>query len=645
MKTLVQRLLLLVPLVVAALLLAAPDTATSRSDWGDVLKRLGPPPSDKDLAVPAGIVAAIEAPAVAPASPVVAAIAAPVERMGGPVATPETKPEVAVSMPAPAALVAVDTPVSLGHFVSADSFATTANSDLYVEINYQDEPLPNVLRRLARATGENFIMPKLEATPVSLSQKGNPFVILKGLIESQGMGLTKRGDSWLITALDRVKLVPQTYALKHIHLDREFSFRDAQIGSNGTGSNGQSSGSNFGGGNNSSNNNSMNGGFGGNNSGGGNNSSGLVTNEANLAPPRSVNERFTGKNNLLLETLENILETGLANPLDSDAKININDKEVAAAPKKSKALYTYDPDSNRLLVICTEQQHAWVAKWLETVDQPTHNVEITVQFISTGGSDGDAFGVDWSGGTNGVGFGNGIPLTLSGARTATSNATTSDPIVFGPLNNLRGPSNAILSSEALNLTLKALSNNSNSKTTRKQIMVTLTNREAVIDNTQNQPVVLQNSSGSTSTGGGLGGSTTTASASSIANEKIGTVTRILPKIIDGDLINLSVTTNITNLLRTQIINGNEYPIISETGSTTELKLRSGYSVVIGGLESMFSSETIKKVPLLGDVPFFGFAFKDTVRGNTVSHISLIITVNIIDEAGNRLSPADGLATK
>lgn len=535
--------------------------------------------------------------------------------------------------------VQADLPVTFGRFISSDREALY-NNGKYVELNYTEEPMQNVVRRLALASGINFVMPKIDSTPVSLSQRGNPFAIMETLIEAQGMGLVQRGDTWLITALDRVNPVPETYKLKHIHLDREFSFRDST--STGLGASGAQPMGGAGGG--------LLGGLGGQSNQSG--SAGLVTNPANVAPPRSVEERSSG-NTGLLKTLERILEFGMDYSMDpSRQRVNIGAGAAQADARssrdtstntasRSRAIYSYDPDANSLFVVATEQQHAWVKKWLTTIDQPTRNIEISVQFISTGKSNGSSVGVDWASGNGSNGFGNGIGFRLQDAAANTGGSAAqaaAGAITYGAMDGLRLPSRAILSSDALDLKLRAILSNTDTRTTKKPLLTTLTNREVLINNTQNQPVVLSNESGSTTTGGGAGGSTTNSSSSSIANENIGTVTRILPRIINDDLISLSVNIEITNLLRTQTINGNEYPIIAKTGFTNEVKVRSGYAVVIGGLEELIHKNTVRKLPILGDIPFFGFAFKDIVKGEDVSNLSLVITVRIIDESGNEYTP-------
>lgn len=69
-------------------------------------------------------------------------------------------------------------------------------------------------------------------------------------------------------------------------------------------------------------------------------------------------------------------------------------------------------------------------------------------------------------------------------------------------------------------------------------------------------------------------------------------------------------------------------VASSTLSTTVL-LSSGETAVLGGLKSRTESETITKLPLLGDIPLLGYLFKNRVKQETMSTLLVFITPQII----------------
>ena len=69
-------------------------------------------------------------------------------------------------------------------------------------------------------------------------------------------------------------------------------------------------------------------------------------------------------------------------------------------------------------------------------------------------------------------------------------------------------------------------------------------------------------------------------------------------------------------------------VASSTLSTTVL-LSSGDTAVLGGLKSKTESETITKLPYLGDIPLLGYLFKNQVKQETMSTLLVFIKPKII----------------
>jgi type II secretory pathway component GspD/PulD (secretin) len=72
-------------------------------------------------------------------------------------------------------------------------------------------------------------------------------------------------------------------------------------------------------------------------------------------------------------------------------------------------------------------------------------------------------------------------------------------------------------------------------------------------------------------------------------------------------------------------------VASSTLSTTVL-LRSGQTAVLGGLKTKSESETITKLPLLGDIPVLGYLFKGKSRQESTSTLLVFITPQVIRSA-------------
>ncbi len=85
---------------------------------------------------------------------------------------------------------------------------------------------------------------------------------------------------------------------------------------------------------------------------------------------------------------------------------------------------------------------------------------------------------------------------------------------------------------------------------------------------------------------------------------------------------------------------NGLPEITFRRALTNLRVKNGQSIVIGGLTNEISSSSVRKVPLLGDLPLIGGVFRRTSTQLTKSEVIIIVTPHIISEGtpGNLGSP-------
>ncbi len=75
------------------------------------------------------------------------------------------------------------------------------------------------------------------------------------------------------------------------------------------------------------------------------------------------------------------------------------------------------------------------------------------------------------------------------------------------------------------------------------------------------------------------------------------------------------------------------PIVSESSLATTVVLNSGETVVLGGMLTKNDSETVKKVPVLGDIPLLGFFFRHRETTSNPEHLLIFVTARIIGPAG------------
>jgi type II secretory pathway component GspD/PulD (secretin) len=86
---------------------------------------------------------------------------------------------------------------------------------------------------------------------------------------------------------------------------------------------------------------------------------------------------------------------------------------------------------------------------------------------------------------------------------------------------------------------------------------------------------------------------------------------------------------ITGLLKTPV--GGEIPQVSRRFADSAVRLRSGETLVIGGLISQRDLKLVQKVPLLGDLPILGYLFKQTNTRRSNSEIMVFLTATLWKE--------------
>ncbi|MBT8084986.1 MAG: type IV pilus secretin PilQ [Woeseia sp.] len=80
--------------------------------------------------------------------------------------------------------------------------------------------------------------------------------------------------------------------------------------------------------------------------------------------------------------------------------------------------------------------------------------------------------------------------------------------------------------------------------------------------------------------------------------------------------------------------GGFVPSIDTRSVTTQVLVRDGQTVVLGGIYETERRETINKVPLLGDIPGFGYLFRSTQRVSNKAELLIFVTPRILTEGSS-----------
>lgn len=123
-------------------------------------------------------------------------------------------------------------------------------------------------------------------------------------------------------------------------------------------------------------------------------------------------------------------------------------------------------------------------------------------------------------------------------------------------------------------------------------------------------------------------------------EDVGIVLTATPHISPDGYVTIELKQEISNIGgEVQLSEDLSQPIFSTREVTTNVTVRDGETVVIGGLIQSRDSETETKVPLLGDLPYLGFMFRSTSVDQNKTELLVVLTVDILrtDEDVRRMS--------
>jgi pilus assembly protein CpaC len=126
---------------------------------------------------------------------------------------------------------------------------------------------------------------------------------------------------------------------------------------------------------------------------------------------------------------------------------------------------------------------------------------------------------------------------------------------------------------------------------------------------------------------GTGGATSI----SIEFKEFGIRLKFTPTVIGNDLIHLKVAPEVSALDfgNSVTMNGFRVPALTTRRTATEVELRDGQTFAIAGLMDNSLTQTMSKVPGLGDIPILGYLFRSKAYQKNSTELVVMITPQIL----------------
>jgi type II secretory pathway component GspD/PulD (secretin) len=168
----------------------------------------------------------------------------------------------------------------------------------------------------------------------------------------------------------------------------------------------------------------------------------------------------------------------------------------------------------------------------------------------------------------------------------------------------------------------AIMTNGEGRSLGKPKVITMNNNAAVITSSREAAV-------STVTRNDGSGSSGTSTTSGVERRRVGLTLTVTPQVNKEGYVTLTVAPSYSDLVASEMGQGN-YDTVTRAVST-QVRVRSGQTVVLGGLLQSTEKESIRKVPLLGQIPVVGWFFTSKQKSKSTTDLIIFLTPTVLSE--------------
>ncbi len=113
--------------------------------------------------------------------------------------------------------------------------------------------------------------------------------------------------------------------------------------------------------------------------------------------------------------------------------------------------------------------------------------------------------------------------------------------------------------------------------------------------------------------------------------KIGLTLTVTPRINANKFVSMEIAQKIENVAGEQAIEGQgNWPIVASREMNASVSVRSGETIVLGGLVERNENNSSTRIPILGSIPILGIPFRSTSDKNVRREIVVFITPSVLD---------------
>lgn len=276
-----------------------------------------------------------------------------------------------------------------------------------------------------------------------------------------------------------------------------------------------------------------------------------------------------------------------------------------------------DPRTNSLIVRDTKEQMIFIEEAIAKLDVPVPEILIELEMLDISKTTSDLMGVK---------FGE-APFSLKGASKETY-FPFNQADLLGKLEHdgagVPAYTAGTISAAGLTAVVNFLKTQSDTRNLAKPRILTLNNQTAEIKISTNEAIGVSSSTDTTASTG-----TSTEQAERV---QTGVFLSVTPQasIETGEIL-LAVSPKVIQARTGITVKDVTYKDPEERGTQSILKVKDGETIVLGGLIRDDDSNTITKVPVLGDLPLVGGAFRHKNKQKSQRELIIFITPHIVTD--------------
>lgn len=241
------------------------------------------------------------------------------------------------------------------------------------------------------------------------------------------------------------------------------------------------------------------------------------------------------------------------------------------------------------------------------------------------------------------GSGETVPLvstSLNGTISSLLGNIIGDDGEISPLSGLGGVSSPTLAAAKIDANaisfgavITALETNSDANLLSTPSIMTLDNQEAKI--VVGSEVPFRTGSFTTSNDGASNPFTT------IQRQDVGLQLAVTPHVHDGTSVRMEVSQEVTNVVDSAVSDAGFSDVVtSKRTIDTTVLAENKQTIVLGGLIQDDITDTVRKVPLLGDVPVLGHLFRSTTKSRRKLNLLVFLRPTVIRSKEDATAVAD-----